>query len=246
MEAFIAARAGAAASEQAPQANGHGAQKQPAGGSEEPLTAAERVMVKTVAWHAQAPVPGYLEVPFDHESWRVFALEFLRKHELLVDPALPLLAYRLVSCAKRQPRFNATLTGTSRFVYAGINLGFAVQTKTGLVIAVLRQAERLSQIEFVKALQNLQKRAVAGRLAPAETSGATLTLTSLAIANASRHIPILPPHTSLIIAHSAKPEQGPGVIGATYDHRLHDGYSVAKLLSSLSRPTLEGVNGHDA
>ncbi len=238
--------AGGAVPAQAPQANGHGAPNLPADGFEEPLTAAERAMAKTVAWHAQAPVPGYIEVPFDHESWRAFALEFLRRHDLLVDPALPLLAYRLVSCIKRQPHFNATLTGTSRFVYAGINLGFAVQTKAGLVMAVLRQAEGLSQIEFVKALQNLQKRAIAGRLAPAETSGATLALTSLAIANAARHIPILPPHTSLIAAHSAKPAQGPGVIGATYDHRLHGGYPVAKLLSSLSSPTPEGVNGNDA
>jgi pyruvate/2-oxoglutarate dehydrogenase complex dihydrolipoamide acyltransferase (E2) component len=246
VEAFIATMAGGTVPAQDSQASGHGAPHLPCDGREEPLTTAERAMARTVAWHAQAPVPAYLEVPFDHESWRVFALAFLQKHALLADPALALLAYRLVSHVKQQPRFNAALTGTNRFVYASINLGFAMQTKDGLVLAVLQQAQGLSQIEFVKALQALQKRAVAGRLTAAETSGATLALTSLAIANASRHIPILPPHTSLIAAHSAKPAQGPGAIGATYDHRLHDGYSVAKLLSSLSRPTLEGVSGHDA
>jgi len=46
----------------------------------------------------------------------------------------------------------------------------------------------------------------------------------------------LPPQTSLIVAHSAKPARGQGVMGATYDHRLLDGDRVARLLEDLSSP----------
>ena len=145
-----------------------------------------------------------------------------------------------MNCAKSQPLLNATLRGEERFLYTELNLGFAIQAKASLVMAVVRNAGVLNRIGFVLALQKLQKRAAAGKLTPEQTTGLTLALSSLAGAKVTRHIPVLPPHTSLIVAHSAKPSAGPGAIGATYDHRLLDGETVARVLGQLFQPPLKG------
>jgi hypothetical protein len=54
--------------------------------------------------------------------------------------------------------------------------------------------------------------------------------------NVSRHTPILPPQTALIIAHAAPKNSDKAVLGATYDHRVLTGFDVAQVLLALSRP----------
>ena len=70
------------------------------------------------------------------------------------------------------------------------------------------------------------------------------SFTSLAKKNVSRHIPILPPGTSLMVSHAApmrisgKDESYiPCVLGATYDHRVLDGSTVAGVLTKISVPS---------
>ena len=185
-------------------------------------------------------VPASVEVPFDLRL-EEFAWRFAQAHDLFADPALSFLAYELVKCAKTQPELNATLFEHNRFLYSQINVGFAIQAKSGLVMAVLRNAERLNRIEFVQALQ-WQKRAIGGKLTPEQTAGMISVYRALPRANVTRHIPVLPPHTCLIVAHSAKPPSGAGVIGATYDHRLLDGETVARGAGQALQPPFIGEN----
>jgi hypothetical protein len=70
-------------------------------------------------------------------------------------------------------------------------------------------------------------------------TGATIAFTSMARWNVSRHVPILPPHTGLIVAHSAPRGSGRAVLGATYDHRLLSGFDVVQVLQALAQPPLE-------
>jgi pyruvate dehydrogenase E2 component (dihydrolipoamide acetyltransferase) len=61
--------------------------------------------------------------------------------------------------------------------------------------------------------------------------------------NVTRHVPILPPYSALMVAHSAPqsgPEWGPAVLGATYDHRVLTGADVFNALRRLTTP--EGVS----
>ena len=67
-------------------------------------------------------------------------------------------------------------------------------------------------------------------------SGATVSFSSMARWNVSRHIPVLPPQTSLIVAHAAPKGSGRAVLGASYDHRLLTGFDVAQVLQALSQP----------
>jgi pyruvate dehydrogenase E2 component (dihydrolipoamide acetyltransferase) len=209
----------------------------PAAGSIHPLNAEGRAMLKTVQWHRDHAAAGYIEIEYDPEPWNSYAAGFMKEQRLFLSPLLPLLAWRLVALAREHPRVNATIVGEDFYAFDHVNLGFTVQSGESLYLAVLHQAEDLDTAAFIARLGELQRRAVARHLAPTEVRDATLSFTSMARWAVTRHMPILPPFTSLIVAHSA-PRGGRAVLGATYDHRVLSGFDVVTVLSALAKPPL--------
>jgi pyruvate/2-oxoglutarate dehydrogenase complex dihydrolipoamide acyltransferase (E2) component len=199
------------------------------------LNPEERGMLRTVAWHKQEAVPAYLELTHDPEPWESYAAEFQRDHRLLLNPLLPLLAYRLVRIARQSPLINATMLNYERYEYDHVNLGFTVQAGMNLYVVVVREAENLTESELASRLGELQRSAMKNALRPEEASGATIALSSMARWQIARHVPILVPHTALMVAHAA-PVNGVATLGATYDHRVLHGAAVAQVLRELACP----------
>jgi pyruvate/2-oxoglutarate dehydrogenase complex dihydrolipoamide acyltransferase (E2) component len=201
------------------------------------LKSEERGMLATVTWHRDVAVPGYIEINYDPKAWDDHAQAFGKEHGLLLSPLLPLMAWRLVELASDTPKLSATIVGAKRFEYSPVNLGFTVQAGDVLYLAVVRDALAQSELGFVNALVDLQRRAAGHKLGPLETQGATIGFSSMARWKVSRHIPILSPNTSVMVAHAVDAD-GSGVLGATYDHRVLHGSDVASMLRKLSRPRL--------
>lgn len=199
-------------------------------GREEPLTPEQRGMLRTVSWQREHAVPGYLEIEYDATAWGEFAAAFKAAHGLWYDPALSLMGWRLAELAVKQPRINATITGASAYLYEDVNLGFTVQADATLYLVVVKAAQKLDAVGFARELGGLQLAAARHALTAEQTSGATVSFSSMARWNIARHMPVLPPQTSLIVAHTA------GRLGATYDHRLLTGYDVARVLQALAKP----------
>ncbi|MBI3154358.1 MAG: 2-oxo acid dehydrogenase subunit E2 [Burkholderiales bacterium] len=232
-----AAAPGGAPAGSAPRTPAAAAERAPgAAGVFETLSPEEHGMLATVLWHRDHAVPGYIELEYDPQPWDAWAKGFADRHRLLMPPLMPLMAWRLVELAAQQPRLNAAIVGERRYRYTEVNLGFTVQAGATLYLAVVRDAARLDAAGFVDALGALQRRALAHRLGSAELTGATIAFTSMARWQVSRHVPILPPHTGLIVAHSAPRATGRAVLGATYDHRLLSGADVVQLLQALAQP----------
>lgn len=208
----------------------------PASGWSKSLTSFQRGMSNTVQWHRKVPVAAYIEVPFNYGEWRAYANNVAKSSGALIDPLLSLIAYRLVRAAREFPEINATLVEHAIFYYDKVNVGFSVKTESGLAMVVVRDAQKLDEMGFIKALGRLQRNAFANRLTQEQVSGMTISLSSLASAGVSRHVPVLPPNTSLIIAHSAAASDGTSALGATYDHRILDGETVARVLNSIQSP----------
>lgn len=196
-------------------------------------------MLVTVQWHRDQAVAGYLEVEYDPTSWEEYAAEYAQQNKLMLSPLLPLLAYRLVELAKENPKINATVVNDRHYLYTPINLGFTVQADKTLYLTVVRDAQSMSEFEYIEALGEVQRHAIAHKLKPNEATGATITFSSMARWRVSRHIPILPPYTGLMVAHAAPKGSGRAVLGASYDHRLLSGFDVAQVLQSLSQPPVE-------
>ena len=196
-------------------------------------------MLVTVQWHRDQVAAGYLEVEYDPTPWEEYAAKYAQQHKLMLSPLLPLLAYRLVELTKENPNINATIVNDQHYLYTPINLGFTVQADKTLYLTVVRDAQLMSASEYIEALGEVQRHAIAHKLRPNEATGATITFSSMARWRVSRHIPILPPYTGLMVAHAAPKGSGRAVLGASYDHRLLSGFDVAQVLQSLSLPPVD-------
>lgn len=191
-------------------------------------------MIRTVSWHRDHAAPGYVEIPLNSEAWNEYAREFQQRHRLLMSPLLGLMAHRLAVVAGKMPKINSTVSGTQRFVYDVVNLGFTVQTPQGLFLAVVNDAAGLDELEFANRLGALQRAAMRNKLRPEETQGATVAFSSMARWNVTRHIPVLFPHTALMVAHAAGEREA--ALGATYDHRVLTGAEAVEILHLLAAP----------
>lgn len=199
------------------------------------LTPEERGMMRSVLWHRDEAVPGYLELRYDPAPWAAWAARIQSEQKLLLSPFLGLMAHQLVRYAAANPRLNATLDGQARHEYEGVHLGFTIQSGPSLYLATIHNADRIAPLDFVRALADLQRKAMANRLSPGEVEGATLAFTSMERWKLSRHVPILPPNVSFIVAHTDD-GSGAGTLGATYDHRILTGGAAAQALRSLATP----------
>jgi pyruvate/2-oxoglutarate dehydrogenase complex dihydrolipoamide acyltransferase (E2) component len=201
------------------------------------LSSEERAMLATVTWHRDSAVSGYVEVEYDPKPWSDYAARYQSDNGLLMSPLLALMSYRLVEIARESPGINATIVGGRRYQYQSINLGFTVQAGATLYLAVVQNAHDMRAASFIDALGEVQRHAIAHKLSAAESSSATLSFSSMARWEVSRHVPILPRYTSLIVAHVAPRSEGKAVLGASYDHRLLSGFDAVSVLRRLAQPS---------
>ncbi len=209
-------------------------------GALQDLSLEEHGMLRTVLWHRDQAVAAYLEMEYDHSAWETFAAAYAERHKLMLSPLLPLLAYRLVEIARKTPKINATLVGERRYQYDSVNLGFTVQAGDTLYLTVVRGADQLTAQAFIERMGEIQRQAIGHKLKASESQGATVAFSSMSRWGVTRHVPVLPPNTSLMVAHAASKDGGRAVVGASYDHRVLSGYDVVRVLQGLSRPPEPG------
>jgi pyruvate dehydrogenase E2 component (dihydrolipoamide acetyltransferase) len=239
VEAFIAGLGGKTGGVKAQMHYPQGSEEQLPGapGSLLSLSAEEQGMVSTVTWHRDHAVTAYLEMVYDQQAWEDYAAAFAERHKFMLSPLLPLMAYRLVKIARDVPKINTTLVNAQKYLYDQVNLGFTVQVGETLYLTVVQQADAMDDRQFIDALGEVQRHAMAKKLRPDELMDATLGFSSMARWNVTRHVPVLAPYTALMVAHSAPSVGGqPAVLGASYDHRILSGHDVAKVLQELTQP----------
>jgi 2-oxoisovalerate dehydrogenase E2 component (dihydrolipoyl transacylase) len=94
---------------------------------------------------------------------------------------LALLARFAVAGLRRWPELNAHIQDDEIVIPAHVHLGFAAQTERGLVVPVIRDAHLMSVRDLTAALQQRTDAARAGRLAPAELTGGTITVNNYGV-----------------------------------------------------------------
>jgi pyruvate dehydrogenase E2 component (dihydrolipoamide acetyltransferase) len=153
--------------------------------------------------------------------------------EVRVSPLL-LVAKAMLLAARRNPMVNSTWAGSEIVVKEYINLGIAAATERGLIVPNIKDAGRLSLRELADAMTALVQTAKAGKTAPADMTGGTLTITNVGVFGVDTGTPILPPGESAILAFGAVRDT-PWVhngklrirqvtqLGLSFDHRVIDG-----------------------
>ena len=139
-----------------------------------------------------------------------------------------------IDALKQFPQLNAEIRGDNIIYRDYFDIGVAVSTERGLVVPVLRHAERLSFAEVEKAISDFARRAKDGQLKPDELEGGTFTITNGGVFGSLLSTPIINPPQSGILGLHAVQERPVAVLGQvvvrpmmylalTYDHRLVDG-----------------------
>ena len=142
---------------------------------------------------------------------------------------------------KQFPKLNAEIRDTDIVYHNYFDIGVAIASDRGLVVPVLRNAERLSFADIEKAIADFAKRAREGKLKPDELEGGTFTITNGGVFGSLLSTPIInPPQTGILGMHSIQERpvalNGQVVIrpmmytALTYDHRLVDGREAVMFL----------------
>jgi len=147
----------------------------------------------------------------------------------------------VIEALKQYPATNAEIRGQDIVYKNYYDIGIAVSGKKGLVVPVLRNAERLSFAEIERVIGDMGRRARDGKVRPDELSGGTFTITNGGIFGSLMSTPIVNPPQSAILGMHAIKERAVVVDGAvvarpmmyialTYDHRIIDGREAVGFL----------------
>ncbi|HUI99706.1 MAG TPA: dihydrolipoyllysine-residue acetyltransferase [Usitatibacter sp.] len=159
---------------------------------------------------------------------------------------LAFLVKAAVAALQRFPTLNSSLDGESLVLKRYWHIGFAADTPQGLVVPVIRDADRKGVIEIAKEAAELAAKARDGKLAPTDMQGGTFSISSLGGIGGTSFTPIInAPEVAILGVSKAsmKPvwnghEFAPRLIlplSLSYDHRVVDGALGARFTAYLAQ-----------
>lgn len=159
---------------------------------------------------------------------------------------LPFLVRALVLALPQFPQLNARFDDEAGIVtrYAGVHLGVATQTDSGLMVPVLRHAEALGLWACAAGIARVAEGARSGKATRGELSGSTLTLTSLGPLGGIASTPVINAPEVAIVGVNRIVErpvlQGGQVVArrlmnlsSSFDHRVVDGLHAAQFIQAV-------------
>ena len=207
------------------------------------------VMIPAVTYHEDADIT-------DLEAFRV---QLNKENEKGGGAKLTMLAFLIKACVKalqKYPEFNSSLDGDNLVMKQYFNIAFAADTPNGLVVPVIKNADKKSVFELAQESGDLAKQARDGKLKPADMQGACFTISSLGGIGGTYFAPIVnaPEVAILGVNKSAMKPVWDGKqfvprltlpLSLTADHRVIDGalatrfnVYLAQLLADFRRVAL--------
>ena len=189
------------------------------------------VMIPAVTNHDDADIT-------DLEAFRVATNKENEKSGVKVT-MLAFLIKACVAALKKFPDFNTSLDGDALVYKNYWHIGFAADTPNGLMVPVLKDADKKGVLQISQEMGELAKKAREGKLGPAEMTGATFTISSLGGIGGRYFTPIInAPEVAILGVCKSQMEpvwNGKEFVprlmlplSLTWDHRVIDGASAAR------------------
>jgi pyruvate dehydrogenase E2 component (dihydrolipoamide acetyltransferase) len=193
----------------------------------------------------------------NHDEADVTALEAFRTQinaeQAVAGVKFTMLAFVIKACVhalQKMPYFNASLEGDSLVYKQYWHIGFAADTPNGLVVPVIRDADRKTVSQIAQETATLALAAREGKLAPAQMQGGTFTISSLGGIGGTGFTPIInaPEVAILGLSRTAMRPVWNGTsfearlllpLSLSYDHRVIDGAAAARFNAHLARLLLD-------
>jgi len=189
------------------------------------------IMIPAVTNHDDADIT-------DLEAFRVATNKENEKSGVKVT-MLAFLIKACVAALKKYPEFNSSLDGDALIYKQYYHIGFAADTPNGLVVPVIKDADKKGILQISQEMGELAKKARDGKLTPAEMSGACFTISSLGGIGGRYFTPIInaPEVAILGVCKSTTEPVWDGKafqprlmlpLSLTWDHRVIDGAAAAR------------------
>ena len=196
------------------------------------------IMIPAVTNHDDADIT-------DLEAFRVATNKENEKSGVKVT-MLAFLIKASVAALKKFPEFNSSLDGDSLVYKNYWHIGFAADTPNGLVVPVIKDADKKGVLQISQEMGELAKKARDGKLGPADMSGATFTISSLGGIGGRYFTPIInaPEVAILGVCKSQMEPVWDGKqfvprlmlpLSLTWDHRVIDGAAAARFNAYLGQ-----------
>jgi len=196
------------------------------------------VMIPAVTNHDDADIT-------ELEAFRVATNKENEKSGVKVT-MLAFLIKACVSALQKFPQFNTSLDGDALVYKHYWHIGFAADTPNGLMVPVLKDADKKGILQISAEMGELAKKAREGKLSPAEMTGATFTISSLGGIGGRYFTPIInaPEVAILGVCRSQMQPVWNGAefeprlmlpLSLTWDHRVVDGASAARFNAYLGQ-----------
>jgi pyruvate dehydrogenase E2 component (dihydrolipoamide acetyltransferase) len=196
------------------------------------------IMIPAVTNHDDADIT-------DLEAFRVSTNKENEKSGVKVT-MLAFLIKACVAALKKFPEFNSSLDGDALIYKQYYHIGFAADTPNGLVVPVIKDADKKGVLQISQEMGELAKKARDGKLGPADMSGATFTISSLGGIGGKYFTPIInaPEVAILGVCKSTMEPVWDGKVfqprlmlplSLTWDHRVIDGAAAARFNAFLGQ-----------
>ncbi|HSO06137.1 MAG TPA: 2-oxo acid dehydrogenase subunit E2, partial [Pelomicrobium sp.] len=183
----------------------------------------------------------------DITELEAFRVQMNKEHEK-GGVKITMLAFLVKACVaalQRFPEFNSSLDGDSIVFKRYYHLGFAADTPNGLVVPVIRDADRKGVIDIAREMGELAAKARAGKLAPGDMQGGTFSISSLGGIGGTYFTPIInaPEVAILGVCRSSMRPVWDGKqfvprlilpLSLSWDHRVVDGAAAARFNGYLA------------
>ncbi|QHE76347.1 dihydrolipoyllysine-residue acetyltransferase [Hydrogenophaga sp. PBL-H3] len=181
----------------------------------------------------------------DLEAFRVSTNKENEKSGVKVT-MLAFLIKACVAALKKFPEFNSSLDGDALVYKQFWHIGFAADTPNGLMVPVIKDADKKGVLQISQEMGELAKKAREGKLSPAEMSGATFTISSLGGIGGRYFTPIInAPEVAILGVCKSNMEPvwdgkafAPRLmlpLSLTWDHRVIDGAAAARFNAYLGQ-----------
>ena len=149
-----------------------------------------------------------------------------------------------VLALQKFPIVNASVDGTDIIYHGYFDVGMAIGSERGLVVPIIRDADKLSFADIEKQIADFGARAKVGKLTMEELTGGTFSISNGGVFGSMLSTPIInPPQAAILGIHATKDravvENGQVVIrpmnylAVSYDHRIIDGREAVQFLGTI-------------
>jgi pyruvate dehydrogenase E2 component (dihydrolipoamide acetyltransferase) len=212
-----------------------------------PLTGMRKLVADNVAKSAQTAPHVTLTMEVDMTELVRTRAQILGEFEKKYSTKITFTDLILKAAARAlpdHPMVNASLQGNEIHIHGEVNIGVAVALEGGLIVPVVRNADRKSLAEISVELKSLAEKARSGGLSTNEITGGTFTITNLGAYGVDYFNPIITPGQSAILGVCRIAEK-PVVIESkvvirsmmnlclSFDHRVMDGAPAALFLKRI-------------